>query len=476
MTAIPVIQPSFAAGELSPFLYGRVDLAKFHVGARTLQNFLVHAHGGASNRPGTRFIGEVDESSDRHRLIPFQFRTLPTGQTYVLVFGHKTLQVAKQSGADWGFVTETGKDITAITQANPGVIQVTAHGFSTGDRLSLSNIAGMIQLNGLTVTVTRIDADHVSIGTDTTGFDPWDSGGMAARLFSLPTPYAAIDLPLLKYVQSADTMTLTHPGYSARKLTRSSDTAWTLVPITFAPSTQPPTGLASTSAGTAAFVVVTAISDATGEESLPCAEAGSSNGTAGTWNWSAVAGCTNYTVYKKKGSMYGFVAQVQTNSWTDSNLDPDISNTPPGARNPFGFGTFSGVTIAAGGSGYTSPTGRLMDNGTAVTTVAFGLSAGAIASATPAATGQRVGPNASIEITDGAGTGAVLQPVWTDDGSGFTSYISAVTVVSPGSGYHANARVHSLYGGIVDYGGYVFTPTVSGGGIVSVAVAVGAGA
>lgn len=81
MTAIPFIQPSFAAGELSPFLYGRVDLAKFKVGARTLRNFFVHAHGGASNRPGTRFVGEVDDSAKRHRLIPFQFRTLPTGQT-----------------------------------------------------------------------------------------------------------------------------------------------------------------------------------------------------------------------------------------------------------------------------------------------------------------------------------------------------------------------------------------------------------
>jgi hypothetical protein len=31
--AMPVIQPSFAAGELAPSLYARVDLAKFHVGA-----------------------------------------------------------------------------------------------------------------------------------------------------------------------------------------------------------------------------------------------------------------------------------------------------------------------------------------------------------------------------------------------------------------------------------------------------------
>ena len=41
-----------------------------------------------------------------------------------------------------------------------------------------------------------------------------------ARLYTLATPYATADLPLLKYVQSADTMTLTHPSYAPRNLTR----------------------------------------------------------------------------------------------------------------------------------------------------------------------------------------------------------------------------------------------------------------
>jgi hypothetical protein len=471
MSAIPVIQPSFAAGELSPFLYGRVDLAKFHVGARTLQNFFVHAHGGASNRPGTRFIGEVDDSSARHRLIPFQFRTLPTGQTYVLVFGDKTMQIAMQSGAAWGFVTEDGKDIQAITRANPGTLRIIAHGFSTGDRIALSDIAGMIQLNGRTVTVTVIDDDHLSIGIDTTGFDPWVSGGTAARLFSLPTPYAAGDLALLKYVQSADTITLTHPKYSARKLTRSSHTAWTLAPITFAPSTQPPTGLASTSGGSAAFVVVTAINDATGEESLPCAEAGSSNGGGGTWNWNAVAGCTNYNVYKKKGSIYGFVGQVQTNSWTDSNLDPDISSTPPGSRTPFGTNRLTGATVVQGGSGYNSPTGKVIDGGQTITTVSFGLSGGHIVSATLADTTKQASANAFVQITDGAGSGAVLQPTFTEDPSnpGYVR-ISGATVISGGGGYGPTPDIHMYLFGIVDYYPTTFAATVVGGTITSVTV------
>ena len=50
------IQPSFAAGELAPSLWARVDLAKYHVGAKTMRNFYVLASGGAANRPGTAFI------------------------------------------------------------------------------------------------------------------------------------------------------------------------------------------------------------------------------------------------------------------------------------------------------------------------------------------------------------------------------------------------------------------------------------
>src|SRR5260221_2311589 len=90
-----VIQPSFAAGELSPKLYGRVDQATYRIGARKMRNFFVHPGGSASNRPGTEFIGQVADSSNRGRLIPFQFN----GQvTYVLEFGDHLLRVIKGGG------------------------------------------------------------------------------------------------------------------------------------------------------------------------------------------------------------------------------------------------------------------------------------------------------------------------------------------------------------------------------------------
>ena len=87
--------------------------------------------------------------------------------------------------ASWGFVTEAGKAIQSVTQANPGVVRADGHGFSTGDRVALSSIDGMSELDGRTVRVTRLDGDHFSIGLDTTGFAAYLANGQAARLFSL---------------------------------------------------------------------------------------------------------------------------------------------------------------------------------------------------------------------------------------------------------------------------------------------------
>ncbi len=62
------IQPSFAAGELTPSLYGRVDMAKYAVGLKTCENFLIHPHGGVSRRPGTHYVATA---AGPCRLVPF---------------------------------------------------------------------------------------------------------------------------------------------------------------------------------------------------------------------------------------------------------------------------------------------------------------------------------------------------------------------------------------------------------------------
>ena len=49
----------------------------------------------------------------------------------------------------------------------------------------------------------------------------------------LTTTYLTADLFQLKFTQSADTLYITHPSYTPRKITRTSDTAWTITDLTF---------------------------------------------------------------------------------------------------------------------------------------------------------------------------------------------------------------------------------------------------
>jgi hypothetical protein len=90
---------NFTAGEISPRLYGRVDLAKYFNGCSRLENMIVHPHGGATRRSGLRFIAEAAGSTGASLLIPFEFNA---EQTYLLELaesgGRGVLRVFKDRG------------------------------------------------------------------------------------------------------------------------------------------------------------------------------------------------------------------------------------------------------------------------------------------------------------------------------------------------------------------------------------------
>lgn len=67
-----ITQASLTSGEISESLYGRKDLAKRAVGVKKLENMTVHATGGASNRAGLRFVGDVGGDSEIVRLMRFE--------------------------------------------------------------------------------------------------------------------------------------------------------------------------------------------------------------------------------------------------------------------------------------------------------------------------------------------------------------------------------------------------------------------
>lgn len=84
-----------------------------------------------------------------------------------------------------GLVTLTAvnsKSITAITQAASAVITVgAAHGFATNDKVYISGVAGMTQINGLVGTVTATGASTITTNITSTAFSAYTSGGTAAK-------------------------------------------------------------------------------------------------------------------------------------------------------------------------------------------------------------------------------------------------------------------------------------------------------
>ena len=218
---------AWTAGEFSPRLHGRTDLAKYTTAAETLENFIVHPHGGVTRRPGTEFIGELKDSSAVTRLIPFEFSTT---QAYVLEFGNLYMRVYK----DGGRVVEGNKTISGVTKANPAVVTATSHGYSNDDHVVISSVAGMTQLNGRTFKVAGVTTHTFQLsGVDSRDYSTYTSAGVANVAYEIATPYTTAQLSSLKFAQSADVMYLCHPSVSTRTLTRTDHDAWTITEVDF---------------------------------------------------------------------------------------------------------------------------------------------------------------------------------------------------------------------------------------------------
>lgn len=93
------------AGELSPYMDARTDVAKYQSGCRRLENMVVLPYGGVYRRAGTEYLGEAKNSNRRCRLIGFNFSTTTR---FVLEFGHQ-------------YVRFWGNGVPVMNPSNPSV-------------------------------------------------------------------------------------------------------------------------------------------------------------------------------------------------------------------------------------------------------------------------------------------------------------------------------------------------------------------
>ncbi|MGU3629838.1 hypothetical protein [Comamonas sp. C24C] len=175
--------------------------------------------------------------------------------------------------------------------------------------------------------------------------------------YEVATPYLQADLFDIHYVQSADVLTLVHPGYAPMELRRLGALNWTLTAIQFATSLQPPTGVTATATpGTSPVgpdidhvYAVTTVGELAQDESLISASATCSNnlnatGAYNTIDWTAAANAKRYNVYKRSNGLWGYIGQADGLTFKDENITPDVSKTPPEANNPFvGAGNYPGA-------------------------------------------------------------------------------------------------------------------------------------
>ncbi len=192
--ALPIIQSAFTVGEVSPSLYGRADLARYHIGASTMRNFFVSYRGGAYSRAGTAFVGFSKQTGRSYppRLITFQFSI---NQGLALEFGNLYMRVISQGA----FVTELPLSITGATKANPAVVTVSssvmgataATPITTGVSQSyapgeLVTIAGGTAVTPAVVSVTNTKLLFIAVNNPGTAFVPADTVHVSGGVQSTP--------------------------------------------------------------------------------------------------------------------------------------------------------------------------------------------------------------------------------------------------------------------------------------------------
>ncbi len=203
-------QSTFDAGEISPRILGRTDLEKWSAGVGTLQNFVCLAHGPAQRRVGTEYIGELRDSSEEGRLIPFEFSV---DQAYMIVANNERFRFY----TDGAVIVKTAADTAAWAA-------VTA--YVPGDWV---HTAGIIYVchTGHTSSAAGAAGDEAGVGANWTTYWTQDD------TYEVANTYAEADLDDIDSAQSYDTLYLAQPDHDQRTLVRSDHNDWTLADIAY---------------------------------------------------------------------------------------------------------------------------------------------------------------------------------------------------------------------------------------------------
>lgn len=96
MPRLTLLQTNFTAGEVSPRMLGRVDIARYQNGAELMENCWPLVHGGAIRRNGMLFCAAAKFANKRARMIPYVFNK---DQAYMIEVGDLYMRFFYSTGA-----------------------------------------------------------------------------------------------------------------------------------------------------------------------------------------------------------------------------------------------------------------------------------------------------------------------------------------------------------------------------------------
>ena len=203
------IQTSFTAGEFSPSLEGRVDIAKYASSCNRIDNFFPLPQGPLRRRSGTHFVAEVKDSDNLTHLLRFEFSEF---DAYILEFGDGYIR----------FYTNHGQLLIDDPAA-----WVTSTAYTVGD---------LVEDSGTNYYCTTA---HTS-GTFATDLAAGKWYALTGNIYEIPSPYGIGDLAnpngtfVPRTVQTGDVIYIAHGDFAPRKLSRFGNTRWIMEEIDFA--------------------------------------------------------------------------------------------------------------------------------------------------------------------------------------------------------------------------------------------------
>ena len=273
MPSVKELTRSFAGGEITPEMYGRLDNVKFQTGLALCRNAIVLPHGPVTKRAGTAFVRTASNSSYPVRLISFAFSA---SQTLVLEVGHLYMRFHTQGGT----ILSGG---TPYQIATP--YDCTAAGFSLFD-------LEYTQSNDV-VTITHPMHATRELRRTT-------PGGVFTMTLSAPTLGNAVTVPSTPTITiTTGTGTAYNKDYFYKVTTVSAD-------------------------GTEESLPSTNSAAATTDLSL--------SGSKNKVQWGSTGTGVTYRVYKAvngAGRLYGYIAETSDVFFYDDNITPDYSKNPP---------------------------------------------------------------------------------------------------------------------------------------------------